>query len=112
MKPTAPHIERCLNCQLPDCNEYDPRCSYLRPYRDKGKSQTTLYFLRHPGLKKKIDADYYSKNKKAILQQKKKYYKKNRKKILKNKKAKAKELEEQKKLYENLIILLWVFLTR
>lgn len=110
MRPTAPHIKRCTNCHLSECNEDDPECPYMRPYRDKAKAQTKSYLVRHPGLKQRMDKKYYSKNKDRILVQKKQYYRKNREKILKKKKKKGYQLKEDS---QNLKLLLcWILMSQ
>lgn len=98
------------NSVLPECDENDLKCPYMRPYRDKGNAQNKSYLLRHPGLKKKMDEKYYSENRDKILIQKKQYYKNNREQILKDKKEKAYQLKEEN---ENLKLLLcWILMRK
>jgi len=106
MKPTAPHIDRCLSCPLSDCDEDDHRCPYMRPYRDKNKLQTILYLSRHPGLKKQMDKKYYKINREKILAQKKEYYRKNRNRILKKKRLDLVTLKEENKNLKICILLM------
>jgi len=106
MRPTATNVESCTNCHLPECDEDDLKCPYMRPYRDKAAAQTRKYLTKHPGLKQQMDTKYYNKNKDKILTQKKQYYIKNRTGILKKKKEKAELIREEN---QNLRLLIcWI----
>ena len=107
MRPTANHVDVCTNCSLPECDEDNLECVYMRPYRDKANAQTKLYFLKHPELRKQMDKKYYNNNKDKILIQKKEYYKKNRERILKEKQDKGNQLREE---IQNLRLLICLIL--